>query len=218
MHFYEFNYNEYAADFTLKTWNKKLDIPINISFRGKSRYGVFKYYKNKEKRKGQKEIILYLNKINNLEDAKNILRHELCHWFCYTSGLDYHDGSIDFERELLKVDATSTNTSNDSNFSKKLQEITISQEGHELKTRKTDPLKVYKKFIMSNHVFFKKHTWIKLKHINSAQEVIFNDEIIDYIFKINNKWVRFSQENVYVIPTKKELLKHVRADFELKNN
>jgi hypothetical protein len=38
----------------------------------------------------------------------DILLHELCHWYCNKTGLNDHDFSRDFERELDKVESYSS--------------------------------------------------------------------------------------------------------------
>src|SRR5699024_6097108 len=50
----------------------------------------------------------------NDDEVKDTIRHELCHWYCYTTGLNFRDGDKDFEMMLKYAKAQSSLTTNKS--------------------------------------------------------------------------------------------------------
>lgn len=120
--------NEWANEFTVKEWNKMLDIPININNRLRSKNGYFRFYPN-----GRPiEIGLNVKGCKSIEELIGVLKHELCHWHCFTEGLQYDDGTKDFESMLLSVGAPSTFVGLDQKRSRTIQNI-VSKYGSVLK-------------------------------------------------------------------------------------
>lgn len=102
-------YTEIAKAFTLERFNQPLDIPIVINNRRRSMSGCFIYKrKGLEERKSHLRIELVTKKMKSHEEVVEILKHELCHWYCYTNHLDFSDGDVDFERVLYEQGVTST--------------------------------------------------------------------------------------------------------------
>lgn len=102
-------YTEIAKAFTLERFNQPLDIPIVINNRRRSMSGCFIYKrKGLEERKSHLRIELVTKKMKSHEEVVETLKHELCHWYCYTNHLDFSDGDVDFERVLYEQGVTST--------------------------------------------------------------------------------------------------------------
>lgn len=102
-------YTEIAKAFTLERFNQPLDIPIVINNRRRSMSGCFIYKrKGLKERKSHLRIELVTKNMKSHEEVVETLKHELCHWYCYTNHLDFSDGDIDFERVLYEQGVTST--------------------------------------------------------------------------------------------------------------
>jgi predicted SprT family Zn-dependent metalloprotease len=126
-----------AEGFAQEFWGRTVNIPVRFGkLKGKT-YGHYSYY---YKRKNGKvtgyrphEIVISnqhgFEKKENRKQLESVLKHELCHWYCQTSGKSFSDGAKDFEAELLKVGAMSThlNLFKDENWevSKQRQQETV---------------------------------------------------------------------------------------------
>jgi predicted SprT family Zn-dependent metalloprotease len=95
--------NEKAKFYAKELWDMSFDLPIDINTRLRSTYA---WYIHDEKIQLNKNYI-YMDEYF-LDDT---LLHELCHWYCHTTGKLYDDFTRDFEQELRRIGASSTETS-----------------------------------------------------------------------------------------------------------
>lgn len=92
--------NEKAKFYTKELWNLELDIPVVINTRLRRSLGRCNYTKQIE----------LSHEILDRIDFDDTLLHELCHWALYKQGKNFKDGNSDFENELERIGASSTNT------------------------------------------------------------------------------------------------------------
>ena len=129
------DYKKFANEFSLKHFGKPCDINIRINNRLRSvagsfvrMYGIAYFKEDYEKRKRERRpITMYIELKTNGETHESIidtLKHELCHWYCYTEDLEFEDGTVDFERMLQKVGASSTLTNGELDKSYFIQILT----------------------------------------------------------------------------------------------
>lgn len=183
-------YEEYAKEFTLKTWGQKLNIPVITNNRGK-RAGAFYYRLRPEKTSSH--IALNFKVIDTHEEAINTLKHELCHWYCFENGLQHKDGSYDFEKKLKEVGARSTHFGYGSNersefVQSAVLEGTMTLKGPEsMKYKKTDAGTLITKMQEKKHPFITKG--FPRNYLSSPTEVYYEGEFIGYVFRYGNKWL-----------------------------
>src|SRR5699024_306341 len=90
---------QFAQDFAKNELGRELDIPV-VEFNRMKCSGAFRYsgYILHEKtREGALDIRIKLSEETTEEELKGTIKHEVIHWYCYVSYLDYHDGDKDFE-------------------------------------------------------------------------------------------------------------------------
>ena len=90
-----------AKFFAKILWHRNFNLPIKINKRFRVTLGLYYYGHSIELSHELLEDEYLLN---------DTLLHELCHWYCDTSFKESKDGSDDFERELRRIGATSTRT------------------------------------------------------------------------------------------------------------
>lgn len=95
---------ELADTLSQKHWKTSVSVPVEFCGRIKA-LGSFRH------REPSKALKIKIKKGLEGEELIDTLLHELCHWYCFTNGLEYKDGSKDFEDELRRVGATSTGVS-----------------------------------------------------------------------------------------------------------
>lgn len=104
---------ELAVRFAKEFWNRDLKIGVCFKELRKGRYGQYEYWYKRDRR-GKvsgytpKGISISPSLKNKRTQLELVLKHELAHWYCQTSGKSFSDGSRDFEAELLRIGATST--------------------------------------------------------------------------------------------------------------
>jgi SprT-like protein len=91
--------NNKAHFFTMQLWNKELNIPVVINKRLKSTLG--QYCPNKT-------IEISCRILKDVTLTIDTLLHELCHWYCHISNKQWDDRTEDFEEELERIGASST--------------------------------------------------------------------------------------------------------------
>ncbi len=89
-----------AKFYAKELWGVDFDLPIKVNKRFKSTLGRFQVIDDNI------TIDISVALLDNELLADDILIHELCHWYCYTSGLNFYDGSKDFKRILRETGAT----------------------------------------------------------------------------------------------------------------
>lgn len=136
------DYEKFANDFSMKHFNKPFDIEIKINNRLRNRAGSLilwfgnmtgmtevnkeKCNERREKRQPLEMYIQFNQKKYSHDTILKVLQHEICHWYCYTEGLDYEDGTVDFERTLQETGSISTYYGFDDNeTSNIIQTLTI---------------------------------------------------------------------------------------------
>lgn len=88
-----------AKFFSDTLWHKKCNLPIKINGRYRSTMGAY--------HEGQKiELARFV--LSDEYILSDTLLHELCHWYCDEIGVNSDDGACDFERELERIGASST--------------------------------------------------------------------------------------------------------------
>lgn len=92
--------NDKARFYTKELWETNLTIPIKINTRLRTTHGRYCF----------SHIDLSKNILNEGYLVDDTLLHELCHWYCHISGKQYDDYSKDFEDELKRIGASSTET------------------------------------------------------------------------------------------------------------
>lgn len=96
-------------------WNISFDLPITFSGRMTSTLGYFqrKYdYISGEMKPHKIQFSKHLINGNyKLETVESVIKHELTHWYIYTTiGEGYRDGEYEFEQELKRIGSHSTHT------------------------------------------------------------------------------------------------------------
>lgn len=105
-----------AKRYAKEYWDITLDIPISWEHHPKSSsYGQF-YYLYKKNKAGKiidkipLRIVMNIYKLTEFTDELllDVLKHELTHWACLKRKRPFSDGSKYFEKELLRIGASST--------------------------------------------------------------------------------------------------------------
>lgn len=90
-----------AKFYSKELWGISCDLPIVINNRLRTANARIDF----------ETIELNKNYVNISEFMlDDILLHEMCHWYCYTIGQDYRDHSLFFEKELMRIGATRTDS------------------------------------------------------------------------------------------------------------
>ena len=188
-------YTEIAKAFTLERFNQELDIPIVINNRRRSMSGCFIYKrKGLEERKSHLRIELVTKNMKSHEEVVETLKHELCHWYCYTNHLDFSDGDVDFERVLYEQDVTSTHFGYQNKArSEFIQQNTINgnlkKHGFtNVQYKKADAQKVLKIIKETNHSIARSFLFNEYS-CESAKDVYLEGQYIGTIIKQYNGFV-----------------------------
>ena len=96
--------NKKAKIYTKRLWNIEFDGILKINNRLRSTFAWFVQNEN---------TIEFNKQLLNLSDEyklfiDEVLLHELCHWYCFKIGVDNEDGRFEFESEIYKSGARST--------------------------------------------------------------------------------------------------------------
>ena len=202
---------KFAKQFTLDTWGMRLNIPVLTYKRESNRNGFFRYNKRFMK---PVEIKINLAGGNN-EEILDTLKHELCHWYCFVSGLNFKDGDKDFESILNSVGACSTYSrgkDKDKLYQQAIMTNQITRNGYKgTKFDKLDnPLTSFE--LMSNGTRFDRRYY--KRDLSSGFDTTYNGEYIGSIFKVDNgSWVAIdsngklypSDTEVYAYRTRKHV-------------
>ena len=208
-------YNEFAKEFTKTTWGRELDIPVEFNNRKRIASGSFVVYtdKNDTQRKGHVKIDLVSKNLSSHEETIEVLKHELCHWYCYTNHLDFYDGDKDFENELSRVGASSTEFGylndkksqfiQDMTKSNKLKKSGFSDAKYKKITREKmfDLIEEYKPKILN--------AYSTPMSVGNAYKVYYNDKKLCYVFKYHGYWrtiVENGKQDGYKYKTRKKAL------------
>lgn len=214
-------YNKWAREFVEKTWGKGLNIPIVLYNRKNSgRNGFFRYgYHMLGTVKDYYPIEIKLNTANlkKHDELLDTLKHELCHWYCCVSGLDFDDGDKDFEEQLKLVGARSTHTGDNKEQSLAIQEAVIRS------TIKDTKFKIVRqdeiKNIIDMSLALKKWDWMK---VLTVYNVYYKDMQVGLIAKCSgNNWIDLLNNDEAVWkPTRKALANELvgRAILYLEKN
>ncbi len=109
--FNEFELKKYCEGFCKEIWDERFEIPIEISGRLTSSFGLFYYSKRTETSK--KIVIakrLLVKGSYKMETILSVIKHELCHYHLYRNGLESDDHTPTFDAECVKVKASLTET------------------------------------------------------------------------------------------------------------
>ena len=198
-------YNEWAREFTIKQWGMKLNINIELYSRKSSRQGFLRYsWKNVDNKKSYFPLVIKMNvrAIDGHDEFINVLKHELCHWYCMMAGLNFKDGDKDFEEQLNIVGARSTMTSNDINESLAIQEAIINDALKETKFKTVKQSEI--EYIIKKSKALSKWTWLD---VITVYNVYYKDMQVGLIAKCSgNTWIDLlEQEKAYWMPTRKGL-------------
>lgn len=89
--------NNLAKFCTMHLWGEELDIPVSVNYKHKDYLGMF-----------VPEAMIELSNevVSNEYALLDTLLHELCHWYCYGTGMGYDDDDNDFINEVEKVGCT----------------------------------------------------------------------------------------------------------------
>ena len=204
-------YNEFAKEFTKTTWGRELDIPLIVNNR-RSSLGSFLFGKHSEAtRDRHKRIDLVFKNHETHEEPIQTIKHELCHWYCYVSHLDFRDGDLDFEREIKKVGTISTrindNDMEKSEFFQSLREQgELNKKGFvAMKFKKVDSETIYD--IIQNYKTDKATASARLKEITKPYEVIYRGKVIGYVFWFRGSWSNIRESDIqdkYAYDTRKD--------------
>lgn len=184
----------FAKQFTLATWGMKLNIPVITYNRESNRNGFFWYNKRIMR---PVEIKINLASRDNSE-ILDTLKHELCHWYCFVSGLGFKDGDKDFEGTLLSVGASSTHNRS-KEFSKLYQEGivngTVNRVGFKgMKFTQVDD-RVYGVVCKDTKLDRDSYTG----HYEKGYELKYENVMLGYIFKVGNGcWVGISTKGTTI--------------------
>lgn len=100
-----------AQKLSLHFWGKPCTIPVRWNGRLTKAMGRFVFaVKGDRKEAKQIELSKHAVRFINEEIFIAVLLHELCHYHQFISNLPYEDGHPQFEQELKRVGAISTNT------------------------------------------------------------------------------------------------------------
>lgn len=199
-------YNEWAKDFVLRTWGKKLNISIVFySRKNSNRQGFFRYSYRKlgdEREYFPVEIKLNVATLKNNDDLIDVLKHELCHWYCCVSELDFNDGDKDFEEQLKFVGASSTHTTDDTEQSLAIQEAIIRNTIKDTKFKTVKKAEVQN--IIDRSLALKKWAWMD---VIVVYNVYYKDMQVGLIAKCSgNNWIDLlNNDNAIWKPTRKAL-------------
>lgn len=98
-------YNDKAKFYSKELWNIEYDGEVVFNNRLRSSDGRFLSEDN----------IIEFNKalltLNCKDYIDEVLLHELCHWYCYVSELEWDDGDFDFEEQIYLSGSRPTETS-----------------------------------------------------------------------------------------------------------
>ena len=210
-------YNEFAKEFTKSTWGQELDIPVEFNNRKRTKSGSFIAIVNSKEelleRKGQTKIELVTKKLQSHEDAIDVLKHELCHWYCYINHLDFKDGDKDFENELSRVGATSTKfgylDKDKSNFiqgmtkNDKLNRNGFSDAKYKAITSQDmfDIIKHYRPYLIKSYT--------RAFAVKKAYEVYYKGQKLCYVFHFHGHWITIvenGKQDEYQYKTRKKAL------------
>lgn len=214
-------YNEWAREFTKKIWNKELNIPIILfSRRNSSRYGFFKYSYytcNGKIKYNPIEIKLNLSNLKTNDELIDTLKHELCHWYCCVSGLDFNDGDKDFEEQLNRIGAKSTYTGKNMIRSLAIQKAIINGTDKDTKFKVVAQDDI--KYIIEKSIALKKWKWMK---VSTVYNVFYKDMQVGMIAKCTgNNWIDLlNNDEATWKPTRKSLAHEIvgRAILYLEKN
>jgi SprT-like protein len=117
----QFEVRTMCKDLMKKLWDEEFDLPIELSGRMSRTFGYFQYGRRKimfGEKAGTYELIANLLKFSkelvggayNIETIESVIKHELCHYHMFMTGSNWHDGDYLFEKELIKIGASSTRT------------------------------------------------------------------------------------------------------------
>lgn len=84
---------------TMHLWGEELNVPISVNYKHKDYLGMFV---------PNRLIELSSEVVKNEYALVDTLLHELCHWYCYETGLDYDDDEQDFIDEVENTGCTLT--------------------------------------------------------------------------------------------------------------
>lgn len=202
---------KFAKQFTLDTWGMKLNIPVLTYRREGNRNGFFRYNKRFMK---PVEIKINLASGTNSEIV-DTLKHELCHWYCFVSGLNFKDGDKDFEATLNSVGACSTysrGSDKDKLYQQAVMNNEITRNGYKgTKFNKvTNPLVAFEVMVAGTRFDRRYYK----RDLSSGFDTIYNGEYIGSIFKVDNgSWVAIdsngklypSDTEVYAYRTRKRV-------------
>lgn len=93
-----------AKFYSKELWGIEFDGEIKLNNRLRSTYAQYCWF-NQNKIEFNKQLI----NIDSLF-VDEVLIHELCHWHCHKTGLEFDDGDFDFELEIFKSGSRSTET------------------------------------------------------------------------------------------------------------
>ena len=188
-------YENFAKSFAQSQWGIDLNIPVKFNNRLKSVSGRFRF-----KRKNFEPVLenrpmdiqLAPQIVKNHDEMVGVLKHELCHWYCFISGLDYGDGDKDFEMELKKAGTFSTYFGyNDKERSSFIQDSTASNKMRngrltDVKVKKLDTSEMYRLAEQYNHSIVDIH-WVSKTSFSSSYAIYYQNELVGYTFNIHSK-------------------------------
>ncbi|MGJ0146899.1 SprT-like domain-containing protein [Staphylococcus hominis] len=208
-------YNEFAKQFVQEMWGQELDIPVEFNNRKRIASGSFDVYTDKHdtQRKGHVKIDLVSKNLSSHEETIEVLKHELCHWYCYTNHLDFYDGDKDFENELSRVGASSTEFGylND----KKTQFIQGMTKSNKLKKNGFSDAKYNKITCEKMFDLIKEYspgildTYSTPTSVDNAYEVYYKGQKLCYVFKYYGYWITLvenGKQDKYKYKTRKKAL------------
>ena len=186
---------QFAQDFAKNELGRELDIPV-VEFNRMKNSGAFRYsgyILHEKSREGAVDIRIKLNEEVAEEELKGIIKHEVIHWYCYVSYLDYHDGDKDFESLLNKHNAPSTYFGTKGQAQSQFIQEKVMNDKMKLngfkgtQFKKADAVAIYE-LVRENN----KHLMdlgIELHHIEKPYTVYYNGELLGYVFDlIHNQW------------------------------
>lgn len=89
------------------------DLPMSINNRYKNKMGCIKY-KDRKAKVPEKIILaghIFDTKYYDELNVDDTILHELCHWYCSSTGKNSSDKSRDFEAELKRIGASTSGIS-----------------------------------------------------------------------------------------------------------
>lgn len=97
-----------AQELALELFNLKWEYPVYVDMNSKDDAYAMYYFKGSDKNPIPQYIVLNGQYQFSAEQKTDLLKHELCHWACQQRGMQSNDGDVDFEGELYRIGATST--------------------------------------------------------------------------------------------------------------